>query len=155
MTWLIGSFLCKTLEAFSFSYQWINLIFKCISTTRILVLVNGSLEGLFEVSRGIIQGDPLSPFFFIIMVEAFGRAITKAYKNKEIKGVTATRNMPNITHQQYVDDMILPGESSQKEEINYKSIIDGYMKASRKKVNEAKFEKFFINTETKLEDQIY
>ena len=77
------------------------------------------------------------------MAEAFGRAITKAYKNKDIKGVTITRNMPNITHQQYVDDTTLPRESLEKEAINYKSIIDGYMKASGKKVKEAKSIIFF------------
>ena len=147
-------FLCKTLEAFGFSRQWVNLIFKCISTTRISVLVNGSPEGFFEVSRGLRQGDPLSPFLFIIMAEAFGRAISNASRNKEIRGVTVTQNVPNITHQQYADDTILPGESSWKEALNYKSIIDNYMNASGQKVNVAKSEIFFLNTEEKLENQI-
>ena len=39
----------------------------------------------------------------------------KEYNNKEIKGVIVTMNIPNITHQQYADDTILPRESSQKE----------------------------------------
>ena len=147
-------FLCKTLEAFGFSKQWINLIFKFISTTRISVLVNGTPEGFFEVSRGIRQGDPLSPFLFIIMAEAFGRAITKAYRIKEIKGVTVTKNMPNITHQQYADDTILPGESSLKEASKLRSIIDNYMKASGQRVNKDKSEIFFLFTEEKVENQI-
>ena len=78
------------------------------------------------------------------MGEAFGRAIKKAYKNKDIKGVIITRNIPNITHQQYADDIILPGESSQKEAVNFKIIIERYVKASRKKVNEAKLEIFIF-----------
>ena len=53
-------FLCKTLEAFGFSCQWINLIFKCFSTTKIFVLVNGFLQGFSDISRGIRQGDPLA-----------------------------------------------------------------------------------------------
>lgn len=72
-------FFCKVLEAFGFSHQWINLIFKFISTPKISILVNGMPEGFFEIFRGIRQGDPLSPFLFIIMVEAFGRAVFKAY----------------------------------------------------------------------------
>ena len=46
-------FLCKTLEAFGFSHQWINLIYQCISATKNLVLINGTLEGFFGTSRGI------------------------------------------------------------------------------------------------------
>ena len=87
------------------------------------------------------------------MEEAFGRAINKAYKNNNIKGVIVTQNMPNITHQQYDDDTIFPGESSQKEAINYKSIIDGFMKASRQKLNEAKSKIFFLNIEANIKNQ--
>ena len=60
-------FLCKTLEAFKFSHQWINLIYQCISTSKFSVLINGTPKGFFETSRGIRQGDPLSLFLYIIM----------------------------------------------------------------------------------------
>ena len=78
----------------------------------------------------------------------------KAYNNKEIKGIIVTKNIPNVTHQQYGDDTILPRESSQKETINLKLITEGYMKSSGKKVNDAKSKIFFINTEAKMENQI-
>ena len=110
-------FLCKTLEAFVFSHQWINLIFKCISTTKISVLVNGSPEGFFEISRGIRQGDPLSPFLYIIMAEVFGRSLSRALCEGVIKGITVTENIPNITHQQYANDTIFPGKSTIEEAI--------------------------------------
>ena len=44
----------------------------------IYVLINGTPEGFFEISRGIRQGDPLSHSLFIIMVEAFGRVVSNA-----------------------------------------------------------------------------
>lgn len=136
-------FLCKTLEAFGFSRQWINLIFKCISTTKIAVLVNVSPEGFFETSRGITQGDPLSPFLYIIMAEAFGRSLSRALNEGVIKGVTVTKNVPNITHQQYADDTILPGESSIKEVVVVRAIINHYMCTSGQKFNESKSEIFY------------
>ena len=46
-------FLCKLLEAFGFSQQWVNLIFKFISSPKISILINGTPEGFFEISRGI------------------------------------------------------------------------------------------------------
>ena len=126
-------FLCKTLEAFGFSSQWINLIYKFISTPKNFVLLNGSPKGFFEISRGIRQGDPLSPFLFIIMAEAFGRAITDAYYKQKIKGITITKNFPNITHQQFADDTILPGKSEITEAQTLKNIISTYMEASGQK----------------------
>lgn len=87
--------LCKTIEAFGFSRQWINISFKCISTPKISLLINGSPEGYFNIS--IKQGDPISPFLFIIMAEAFGQAITKAQIEGKIKVVTAAENILNVS----------------------------------------------------------
>ena len=147
-------FLCKTMEAFGFSHQWINLIYKFISTTKISILINGTPEGFFDTSRGIRQGDPLSPSLFIIMAEAFGRAVTDAYNKGKISGILVTQNMPNITHQQYADDTILPGKSRTEEALGLKSIIKAYTEASGQKVNELKSEIYFMNTNPIVEQQI-
>lgn len=147
-------FLCKVLEAFGFSHQWINLIFKFISSPKISILINGTPEGFFKVSRGIRQGDPLSPSLFIIMAEAFGRAVSDAYLKKKISGITVTRNLPNITHQQYADDTIFPGKSSVHEALGFKNILQAYMDASGQKVNNEKSEIYFLNTNPKVENQI-
>lgn len=111
-------FLCKTLEAFGFSHQWINLIFQCISTPKISILINGTPEGFFSISRRIRQGDPMFPFLLIIMAEAFGRSIQQAQIEGRILGITVATNMPNITHQQFVDDTILAGSSTIEEAQN-------------------------------------
>ena len=147
-------FLCKVLEAFGFSHQWINLIFKFISTPKISILVNGTPEGFFVISIGIRQLDPLSPFLFIIMEKAFGRAVSNAHLNQEILGITITINIPNITHQQYADDTILPGKSSIHQALGFKNIIQSYMDASGQKVNKDKSEIFFLHTNLILEEQI-
>ena len=41
-------FLCKCLEAYGFSKQWIDLIFECISTPKMSILVNSTLVGFFQ-----------------------------------------------------------------------------------------------------------
>ena len=147
-------FLCKILEAFGFSRQWVNLIFKFISTPKISVLINGTPEGFFEISRGIRQGDPLSPSLFILMAEAFGRAVSYAYQDRKISGISVSKNLPNITHQQYADDTILPGKSSVQEAKGFKSILQNYMAASGQKVNKEKSEIFFLNTPLEMENKI-
>ena len=88
------------------------------------------------------------------MAKAFGRSLTKAHSDKDIKGVTITKNLPNITHQQYANDTILPSESSVKEATILKSIINNYMSVFGQKVNKSKSKIFFVNTDSKLENQI-
>ena len=145
-------FMCKVLEALGFSKQWINLIFKFISTPEISILINGMPEGFFSISRGIRQGDPLSPSLFIIMAEAFGRAVSEAHRQKEISGVSVTKNLPNITYQQYADDGILSSKSSLQEALGFKKIIESYMDASGQKVTKDKSKIFFMHTKKNLED---
>lgn len=147
-------FLCKCMEAFGFSKQWINLIFNCISSPRISILINGSPEGFFSISRGIRQGDPMSPFLYIIMAEALGRAIMKQQVEGKIMGLKASENVPNITHQQFVDNTILPGSANRQEARAFKSILNTYTKASSQHVNPTKSKIFFINTCPNIEKDI-
>lgn len=70
-------FLSKILKAFGFGEKIMVLINQLISTLRFFVLVNVSPSPLFDCSRGPRQGDPISPFLFIIMVESLGHLIQR------------------------------------------------------------------------------
>ncbi|RVX05505.1 hypothetical protein CK203_013627 [Vitis vinifera] len=61
-----------------FGGRWCNWIKWCLSTVRFSVLVNGSPTGFFQSSRGIRQGDPLSPYLFVIVMEAFSCLMKRA-----------------------------------------------------------------------------
>ncbi|XP_026428361.1 uncharacterized protein LOC113324255 [Papaver somniferum] len=69
------SFLIDILKKFGFSSKFFQLISQCISTTEIEVLINGSPSKSFHPTRGIRQGDPLSPYLFILAMESFSRVI--------------------------------------------------------------------------------
>ncbi|RVX10864.1 LINE-1 reverse transcriptase-like [Vitis vinifera] len=61
-----------------FGERWCRWIKWCLSTVRYSVMVNGSPTGFFQSSRGLRQGDPLSPYLFVVVMEAFSVLIKKA-----------------------------------------------------------------------------
>ncbi|KAL2527111.1 Uncharacterized protein Adt_12165 [Abeliophyllum distichum] len=65
------SFLMKVLERFGFNHDWIDKIERCISNCGFSIIFNGELKGFFKSSRGLRQGDPISPSLFIILAECF------------------------------------------------------------------------------------
>lgn len=64
------SFLELMLRKLGFNERWITLLMLCVTSLSYFVLVNGELKGLIRPTRGIRQGDPLSPFVFLLCIEA-------------------------------------------------------------------------------------
>lgn len=80
-------FLLRILRAFGFGDNFIQIIEQCVSTPNFSVLINGSASSFFYGSRGIRQGDPLSPFLFILISEALSRIIWREVRNGNIMGL--------------------------------------------------------------------
>ena len=79
-------FLLAMLKKMGFGERWIKWIEWCISTMRFSVLINGSPSGFFQSSRGLRQGDPLSPYLFIIVMEVFSCLLRRAIKGVFLSG---------------------------------------------------------------------
>jgi len=86
------------LEAFGFEQHWINWIVNLVSTTSYSILINGAPAKPFWPSRGIRQGDPLSPFLFILMMEGLNRSRKSATTTGKLKGIKPFENCPTSTH---------------------------------------------------------
>lgn len=74
---LNSRYLKAVLRAYGFCNIWIQWISKMISSTNFSILVNGTPSQPFKATKDLHQGDPLSPFLFIIAVEGQGRYIKK------------------------------------------------------------------------------
>ena len=58
------SYLEMVMRKLGFNEQWVNLLMLCVATVSYSILVNGEPKGMIHPTRGICQGDPLSPFYF-------------------------------------------------------------------------------------------
>ena len=102
--------LLYVLSRMGFGHRWIRWMRMCMSTVRFSVLINGSPAGFFSSSRGIRQGDPLSPLLFLLVMEVLSRMMQKTEEGGFIHGFqvgAALGNRLEVSHLLYADDTIL------------------------------------------------
>lgn len=87
--------------------QWRRWIEACVASGYLSVLVNGNPKGFFRMKKGIRQGDPLSPYLYVIVVEALHLLLHVAASQGLTHGFQVAHSEVDITHLQYADDMIL------------------------------------------------
>ena len=79
-----------------FHHRWVDLIMAGISSASYFVLVNGVPSGFIKPSRGIRQGDPLSPYLFLLCSEGFSALLRNALQQRLLHGVSISRNGPQL-----------------------------------------------------------
>lgn len=91
---------------FGFGERW-RWIKECISSCSFFALMNGSPSRFFKASRGLRQGDPLSPFLFTMVAKAISALLLKAKDIELIGDFEVERGSEATAHLQFVDDTIL------------------------------------------------
>jgi len=76
----------------------INTIMKCVSTISYQILINGQPSRRFFLEKGLRQGDPLSPYLFILCDNVLSDLIKKEERENKVHGIRVARNAPKITH---------------------------------------------------------
>ncbi|XP_056841665.1 uncharacterized protein LOC130494863 [Raphanus sativus] len=103
------SFIEAVMRKMGFSETWITWIMRCITSVQYRVLMNGQPRGNIIPGRGLRQGDPLSPFIFILCTEALVSFLNHAENQGKITGMRVTRACPsriNATTRQEIKDVL-------------------------------------------------
>jgi hypothetical protein len=98
------------LERCGFGAKWRKWMYFCLSTVRFSILINGTPCGFFNNTRGIRQGDSLSPLLFVLVMEALSRLMDKAVAEHLLEGFTVNNsNRPDlkISHLLFADDTLI------------------------------------------------
>lgn len=128
-------FLCDCMKKMGFNEKWVNMVKFCISSAHFRVLINGHPGDSFTPTRGIRQGDPLSPYLFIIMANALSHMVTKAIMDGTLKGIKLNPHCPILSHLFFADDAIFFLDGTLMEAQNLSNILNCYCFASGQSIN--------------------
>ena len=107
----------------------------CLSTASISVLFNWKPYKPFKMGRGLRQGDPLSPFLFVLIGEVLNKMMIKAKDMGFCKGLQVGRRNIQVSHLQFADDTLTLCEANEQYLQNIKRILLSFYSFSGLEVN--------------------
>jgi hypothetical protein len=123
------------LERLGFANKWIQWMMLCVSSVTYSVLVNHDKVGPIFPGKGLRQGDPLSPYLFILVTEGLSTLIKKSAAQGDIHGVKICRGAPPVSHLLFADDCFLFCRSTLEEANCLMRILKTYEEATWQEIN--------------------
>ncbi|CAN6691212.1 unnamed protein product [Malus baccata var. baccata] len=136
-------FLLGMMASLGFAPLFCSWIKECISTVSFSVLINGSPTGFFRPNRGLRQGDPLSPFLFLLCTEGFSMLIRRSLERGALHGFKISPTGVPLTHLFFADDSMVFGNASVEEAENIVAVLQTYARGFGQVINMAKSSVFF------------
>ena len=129
-------FLLACLRQLGFNNTWVKWISECISTVSYSLIINGESCGFFKPSRGLRQGDPLSPYLFLICMDVLARRLYDLSLDSKsgigIKIAPATERIPCLF---FADDSLIFCKTSTESCQKLKNTLDLFCAQSGQLIN--------------------
>jgi hypothetical protein len=100
-------FLQGALLKMGFCQPWVNWIMACVRSVRFAVRINGFVHETFVPSRGLRQGDPLSPYLFLFVADSLACLLRDEIDEGSISPLKIARNAPGLSNLMFADDCLL------------------------------------------------
>ncbi|KAH1055514.1 hypothetical protein J1N35_033579 [Gossypium stocksii] len=135
-------FLLLVLKALKFPEIFRNWIEACITSHYFSISLNGSLVGYFKGAKGVRQGDPLSPFLFVIAMEVLSRLLEIAARQGIFKFHPKCSKV-KLTHLIFADDLLIFVKGSMDFIVGVRCLLDGFYFIYGLQLNVSKSDFFF------------
>jgi len=124
------NYLRAVMNKMGFHNRWIHWMSMCVESVDYFVLVNGTQVGPIIPGRGLRQGDPLSPYLFIIFAEGLSSLIRDAETRDILTGTKVCHQAPSVSHLLFADDCFLFFKANEDQAHAMKNILSTYELAS-------------------------
>lgn len=149
------SFILDTLLQMNIPYLLVTVIMECVTTASLQVLWNGEPTQRFKPSRGIRQGDPLSPYLFVMCMERLYQTIQETIADGRWKPIRVNRDGSQLSNLFFADDIVLFVEADTDQAKIINECLNRFCSASGQKVSRPKSRVYFSkNTSLELQTEI-
>lgn len=131
-------FLEQAMYKMGFAHRWVSWILQCVTTVRYAVKFNGTLLSTFAPSRGLRQGDPLSPFLFLFVADGLSLLLDEKVRQGELTPVHVCRRAPGISHLLFADDTLLFFKADNSQAVVVKDVLKDYATSTGQLINPSK-----------------
>ncbi|MFS8026364.1 putative RNA-directed DNA polymerase [Helianthus anomalus] len=141
-------FVVDIFNQMGFGAKWCSWIWGVLSSARASVLVNGSPTFEFRCGKGMRQGDPISPFLFVVVMEALSCIFDKAVEVGVFSGINLPNDGPSLSHLFFAGDALIIGEWGETNALNVVRILRCFFVCSGLRINLSKSNIFGIGADS-------
>jgi len=118
-----------------FHSLWVNMVMRLVSTVSFSVLLNGERLDSFNPTRGIRQGDPISPYLFLLAAEGLSCLINSRIQSSALNGIKVAPSAPVVSHLLFADDSLLFFQANIASAQEIIDVMNIYCQASGQQIN--------------------
>ena len=113
-----------------FTERWVDIVMSMVTSVKFSVMFNGRKLEEFQPSRGIRQGDPISPYLFLIAAEGLSCLLKSRSESSNLEGLQVAPLAPPVSHLLFADDSLLFFKANGVGANEVNQVLDTYCQAT-------------------------